>query len=44
MLPLFSIRVAERSPVWERAVHAVSCACLSLTFIDLCAFFFSVWF
>ena len=23
-------------PVWERAVHSVYCACLSLTFITCC--------
>ena len=39
MLLLFSFRVAERSPVWERAVHSVSvrvfdfvCVLLSLCF------------
>ena len=33
MLLLFSIRVAECSPVWERAVHSVYCACLSWAFV-----------
>ena len=36
MLLLFSIKVAERPPVWERAVHSVYCACLSRTFINFC--------
>ena len=30
MLLLFSLRVAERSPVWERAVHSVSVRVLIL--------------
>ena len=33
MLLLFSVRVAEWQPVWERAVY-------SLTFISMCVFFF----
>ena len=28
MLLLFSIRIAERPHVWERAVHFANCACL----------------
>ena len=34
MLLLFSIRVAEWPPVWERAVHLVYYACLSRTFFN----------
>ena len=34
MLLLFSIRVAERPPVWLRCVHSVYRACLSRTFIS----------
>ena len=36
MLLLFSVRVAESLPVWERAVHSVYCACLLRTFMNMC--------
>ena len=36
MLLLFSIRVAERPPVWERAVNSVYHRCLSETFVSFC--------
>ena len=36
VLLTFSIRIAECSPVWGRAVHSVYCACL-----NLCVCFFS---
>ena len=36
MLLLFLIRVAEWSPVWERAIHSVYCACLSWAFFKFC--------
>ena len=36
MLLPFSIMVAERRPVWERAVHSVNCACLSWALVKFC--------
>ena len=36
MLLLFSIMVAERLPVLERAVHLSHSACLLWTFMNLC--------
>ena len=36
MLLLFSIRVAERPSVWERAAHSVYCACLLWAFVKFC--------
>ena len=36
MLLLFSISVAERPPVWERAIHSVYCACLSWECVKFC--------
>ena len=36
MLLLFSVRVAEWPPVWERAVYSVYCACLSWAFVKFC--------
>ena len=36
MLLPFSIRVAERPPVWERAVHSVNCTCLSWALVKFC--------
>ena len=36
MLLSFSIRVAERPPVWERAVHPVNCTCLSWALVLFC--------
>ena len=36
MLLSFSIRVAERPPVWEKAVHSVNCVCLSWALVKLC--------
>ena len=36
MVLLFSIRVAECQPVWERAGHSLYCACLSWSFGKFC--------
>ena len=36
MLLPFSIGVAERTPVWGRAVHSVNCACLSWVLVKFC--------
>ena len=36
MLLLFSIRVAEWLPVWERAVHSVNCRCLLWALVKFC--------
>ena len=44
MLLLFSFRVAEWPPVWERAVHSVYCAYLSWTFIKFFVSFFPFWY
>ena len=33
---VYPIRVAERPPVWERAVHSVNCTCLSWAFVKFC--------
>ena len=35
-LLFFSIKLAERPPVWEGAVRSIYCACLSRTFINIC--------
>ena len=44
MLQLFSFRVAEWPPVWERAILLVYYACLSRMFINMCVFFsFKFW-
>ena len=32
----FSITVAERPPIWERAVNSVKCACLSWALAKFC--------
>ena len=40
---MFSIRVTEWLPVWERAVHSVYCACLLRTFMNFCVCFFPFW-
>ena len=37
MLKPFSIRAAEQSPVWERAVQSVNCPCLSWALVKFCA-------
>ena len=37
MLLLFSIKVVEWPPVWERAVHSVNCAGLSWELVKFCA-------
>ena len=45
MLMLFSVRVAEWPSVWERAVHMIYCACLSLQDrgkVNRLTFFFKV--
>ena len=39
MLLLFSNRVAERLPVWERVVHLVYWACLSIINFCVCPYF-----
>ena len=36
MLLPFLIKVAERPPVWERAVHLVNCTCLSWELVKFC--------
>ena len=36
MLLTFLIGVAERPPVWERAVQLVYCTCLSWAFVKFC--------
>ena len=44
MLLLYSVRLVECPPVWERAVYSVYCACLSSKFINLCVCCFPFWF
>ena len=36
MLLPFSVRIAERPPIWERAFHSVNCACLSWALVKFC--------
>ena len=36
MLLPFSVRLAERPPIWERAVHSVNCTCLSWALVKVC--------
>ena len=36
MLLTFLMRVAECSPVWERAIHSVNCTCLSWGLVKFC--------
>ena len=38
MLLAFKIRIAEPPPIWERAVHSVTCTCLSWALIKFCVF------
>ena len=42
MFVMFSFREVEMPPVWERAVHSINCACLSLAFINLCVLLLSL--
>ena len=44
VLLLFSIRVAERPPVWGWTVHSVYCSCLLWTFVSLCLCSIPFWF
>ena len=36
MLLLFSIKVAEWPPIWERAVYSVNCSCLPWELVKFC--------